>query len=299
MVSVFLARCKWHRSVVACLLCLGYVGAWAEGKPEFVPSLPAISLANVYVEGSDPSGYLVSEKLDGMRGYWDGKRLLTRGGNVINAPVWFAAGWPDHPLDGELWIGRGKFAETVSTVRSEKPDDAAWRRIHYMLFDLPGHPGTFRERVAALSEVVSKIAQPWVRMVPQTPATTASALKQQLREIESVGGEGLMLHRADALYQAGRSDDLLKVKPYLDAEARVIAHVPGRGRYAGLLGALVVETEAGRRFRLGSGFSDYERRYPPPVGTWVTYRYRSVTSKGLPRFASYLRVRADKESAAP
>lgn len=258
-------------------------------------SAPAVTLANVYVEGHDPSGYYVSEKLDGVRGYWDGKQLLTRGGTVINAPAWFTAGWPAHPLDGELWVGRGRFTEAVSTVRSQTPDDAAWRRMRYMLFDLPGHPGLFRERVPALVEVVAKIGQPWVQMIPQTPATSAAALKARLREVGKLGGEGLVLHRAEALYVAGRSDDLLKYKPYLDAEARVVGHVPGRGKYTGLLGALQVEMEDGKRFKLGTGFTDADRRDPPPLGAWVTYRYRDRTDNGIPRFASYLRVRLDRE----
>lgn len=258
-------------------------------------SAPAVTLANVYVEGHDPSGYYVSEKLDGVRGYWDGKQLLTRGGTVINAPAWFTAGWPTHPLDGELWAGHKRFAEAVSTVRSQTPDDAAWRRMRYMLFDLPGHSGYFRERVPALVEAVAKIGQPWVQMIPQTPATSAAALKARLREVGKLGGEGLVLHRAEALYVAGRSDDLLKYKPYLDAEARVVGHVPGRGKYAGQLGALQVEMADGKRFKLGTGFTDADRRTPPPLGAWVTYRYRDITDKGIPRFASYLRVRLDRE----
>ena len=276
------------RVFAACLLF------WAGAVCADPASAPAVTLANVYVEGADPAGYYVSEKLDGVRGYWDGEQLLTRGGAVIDAPAWFTAGWPEHPLDGELWAGRGRFAEAVSTLRSQTPDDAAWRRIRYMLFDLPGHPGPFRERAAALPEVVARIGQPWVQMIPQTPATTASALKSQLRQVEKLGGEGLVLHRADALYQAGRSNDLLKVNSYLDAEARVVAHVPGRGKYQGMLGALLVETESGQRFKLGTGFADEDRRQPPPLGTWVTYRYRDLTASGLPRFASYLRVRLDR-----
>ena len=272
---------------------------WAGAVWAGPAAAPAVTLANIYVEGTDPAGYYVSEKLDGVRGYWDGKHLLTRGGTVIAAPAWFTAGWPEHSLDGELWAGRGRFAEAVSTLRSQTPDDAAWRRIRYMLFDLPGHPGPFRERVALLPGVVARIGQSWVQMIPQTPATTAAALKTQLRQVEKLGGEGLVLHRADALYQAGRSDDLLKYKPYLDAEARVVDHVPGKGKYKGMLGALLVETESGQRFKLGSGFTDDDRRQPPPQGAWVTYRYRDITTSGLPRFASYLRVRLDREASLP
>lgn len=256
---------------------------------------PALTLANVWRGDSDPQGYWVSEKLDGVRGYWDGRQLLTRGGTVIPAPAWFTAGWPEHPLDGELWAGRGRFAEAVSAVRSQSPADEAWRRMRYMLFDLPDHAGPFEARLAALRDVVARIHQPWVAMIPQTPATTAADIRRRLRQVIRDGGEGLMLRKGDAPYRSGRSDDLLKVKPYLDAEARVIGHTPGKGKFAGMLGALTVETEAGQRFRLGTGFSDAERRRPPPVGAWVSYRYRELTPSGLPRFAAYLRPRPDRE----
>ncbi|HEY6898451.1 MAG TPA: DNA ligase [Rhodocyclaceae bacterium] len=259
---------------------------------------PAVTLANVW-NGGDPRGYFVSEKFDGVRGYWDGKQLLTRGGTVIQAPAWFTAGWPNHALDGELWAGRGAFAEAVSTVRAQVPDDAAWRSMRYMLFDLPDHPGPFSERIEALKAAVAAIQQPWVQMIEQTPATSAAEIKRRLRQVVKAGGEGLVLHQGDAPYRPGRSDDLLKVKPYLDAEAKVVGHLPGRGKYAGQLGALQVECEDGRRFKLGTGFSDAERRNPPSVGTWITYRYRDLTSGGLPRFASYLRVRADREAQSP
>ena len=49
----------------------------------------------------------------------------------------------------------------------------------------------------------------------------------------------------------------------------------------------------GQRFRLGAGFSDADRDHPPPVGAWVTYRFQGTHDGGLPRFASYLRVRED------
>ena len=270
--------------------------ARAETIPEAKLAPLAVSLANVWRGDSDPKGYWVSEKLDGVRGYWDGKQLLTKGGTVINAPAWFIAGWPAYPLDGELWAGRGKFAEAVSTIHSQAPDDAAWKRMHYMLFDLPGNPGSFDERVPALKAVVEGIHQPWVEMIPQTPATTAADVKRRLRQVVKAGGEGLVLHKGNAPYHPGRSDDLLKVKPYLDAEAKVVAHVPGKGKYVGMMGALQMENEAGQHFKLGTGFSDQDRRSPPPVGTWVTYRYRDMTSTGLPRFASYLRVRLDREA---
>lgn len=256
---------------------------------------PALMLAKVYRRGIDLRDYWVSEKLDGVRGRWDGRQLLSRGGHTIAAPDWFTAGWPAVALDGELWIGRGRFEDTVSTVRQQLPDEPAWRRIRFMLFDLPEHPGVFSERLVALQALVNAVNQPWLQTVEQVRGSTHAALMQQLDQVVRAGGEGLMLHRAQALYRAQRSDDLLKVKTHEDAEARVIGHEPGKGRLAGMVGALLVETGDGLRFRLGSGLSDALRRNPPPVGSWVTYRYRGTHESGLPRFATLVRVRSDAD----
>lgn len=256
---------------------------------------PALMLAKVYRRGIDLRDYWVSEKLDGVRGRWDGRQLLTRGGHTIAAPEWFTAGWPAVALDGELWIGRGRFEETVSAVRQQVPDEPAWRSVRFMLFDLPKHPGVFSERLVALQALVRAVNLPWLQTVEQVRGSTHAALMQQLDQVVRAGGEGLMLHRAQALYRAQRSDDLLKVKTHEDAEARVIGHEPGNGRLAGMVGALLVETGDGLRFRLGSGLSDALRRNPPPVGSWVTYRYRGTHDSGLPRFATLVRVRSDAD----
>lgn len=255
---------------------------------------PPAMLANVYRSDTPLADYLVSEKLDGVRGYWDGEKLQTRGGERIEAPGWFTAGWPDFPLDGELWVGRGQFSSAVSIVRQKTPDDAAWRPLRFMVFDLPAHPGTFAERNAALKPLLAGLAQPWVRPVEQFKVADRAGLRVAFDRVVKNGGEGLMLHRAASLYQAGRSDDLLKLKPYQDAEARVIAHLPGKGRHRGVLGALLVETAEGLRFRIGTGFSDAERRNPPAPGSWVTYRHIGLNEdSGIPRFASFMRVRED------
>ncbi|WP_041673317.1 DNA ligase [Sulfuricella denitrificans] len=255
---------------------------------------PPVMLANVYRSGTPLADYLVSEKLDGVRGYWDGEKLLTRGGERIEAPGWFTAGWPDFPLDGELWVGRGQFASAVSIVRQRTPDDAAWRTLSFMVFDLPGHPGSFAERNTALKPLLAGLALPWVRPVEQFRVADRAGLRIAFDRVVKNRGEGLMLHRAASLYQAGRSDDLLKLKPYQDAEAKVIAHLPGKGKHQGVLGALLVETAAGLRFRIGTGFSDAQRRNPPAPGSWVTYRHIGLNEEsGIPRFASFMRVRED------
>jgi DNA ligase-1 len=264
----------------------------AAGAADFAP--PPAMLANVYRLDTPLADYLVSEKYDGVRGFWDGKHLLTRGGERVAAPGWFTAGWPVFPMDGELWVGRGQFASAVSIVRQRTPDDAAWRTLHFMVFDLPGHPGPFAERNAALKSLLDELALPWVRQVEQFKVANRLELRVAFDRVVKNGGEGLMLHRAASLYQAGRSDDLLKLKPYQDAEARVIAHLPGKGKHQGVLGALLVETAAGLRFRIGTGFSDAERRNPPAPGCWVTYHYIGLNeASGIPRFASFMRVRED------
>ena len=277
-----------------CLAWLGLAPLAALTTPQaWAADAPALLLANLYRPGMRLADYWVSEKYDGVRGYWDGHTLRTRGGETVAAPAWFTANWPNTPMDGELWAGRGRFSHAQSTVRQQQPDDAAWREMRFMVFDLPAHGGTFDQRLPALNQLVESLNQPWVQAVPQQRVASDAALQKLLLRTVRAGGEGLMLHRGASMYRAGRSDDLIKVKTHEDAEAKVVAHLPGQGRHAGRLGALVVEMPAGQRFRLGAGLTDAERDHPPPVGSWVTYRFRGTHDSGVPRFASFVRVRDD------
>ena len=260
---------------------------------------PALLLAQVYRPGVALQDYWVSEKYDGVRGYWDGHTLRTRGGETVAAPAWFTAGWPTTPMDGELWAGRGRFAHAQSTTRQQQPDDAAWRQMRFMVFDLPAHGGVFDERLRALKALVASIQQDWVQAVPQQRVATDAALQALLQRTVRAGGEGLMLHKGSSLYRSGRSDDLIKLKTHDDAEALVVGHLPGKGKHAGRLGALLVEMPTGQRFKLGAGLTDADRDQPPPLGSWVTYRYRGTHDGGLPRFASFVRVRLDMPPASP
>ena len=259
----------------------------AEAQP------PALQLAKVYQPGMPLDGYWVSEKLDGVRADWDGAQLWSKGGNRSAAPEWFTRGYPDQAMEGELWMGRGRFAEVSAAVRRLRPQAQEWRQIRLMLFDLPESRQPFAVRVQEMRALVAASSSYTLEVVTQTPATDHDRLMLQLDKVMARGGEGLMLHHGDSVYHAGRSDAVLKVKRYQDAEARVIGHVGGQGKFAGMLGALQVETDDGRRFRLGTGFSDAERRDPPPIGSTVTFKYYGLTATGLPRFASFLRVRED------
>lgn len=239
----------------------------------------------------DPAGHLVSEKFDGVRALWDGHRLRTRGGMAVAAPPWFVQRLPPVALDGELWLGRGRFDALSGAVRRQRPDDAEWRQIRYMVFELPGASGPFGERAAALVHLARNADFAGLCAAQQATLPDRGALQRRLQTVTQQGGEGLMLHRADAPYVTGRSPLLQKLKPLHDAEAVVLAAVPGRGRHAGRMGALRVQTPEGREFLLGTGFSDAERDTPPAPGTVLTYTYRGTTAGGLPRFASFLRVR--------
>jgi DNA ligase 1 len=270
---------------VVFLIALSGVAGLAAAEP------PALLLAERYAGGVDVSQYWVSEKLDGVRAHWDGRQLRFRSGNPVPVPRWFVAVLPVHALDGELWLGRGKFDQLSGIVRREMPNDAEWQQVRYLIFELPGATGNFTERIVQMKSVVAQAGVPWLQLVEQFRLPDAKALQQKLDEVVGGGGEGLMLHRADARYETGRSTTLLKVTPWLDAEARVVAHLPGKGKYAGMLGALQVEMPGGQRFSLGSGFTDVQRRNPPPLGAQVTYRYRELTKNGIPRFPTFLRVR--------
>ena len=282
--------------LLACLAaCL--LAAWAPPATGTVEDAtnppPAVMLPTVLEDGVeiDVPQYLVSEKLDGVRGRWDGQRLWTRGGLPVAAPAWFTAGWPPVPMDGELWIGRGQFEAASAIVRGAPGNDAGWHRMRFMVFDLPGDDAVFAQRARRIRALTASAGVPWLAAVEQFELPDRATLDARLAAIAAAGGEGLVLHRRDAHYRAGRSGDLLKYKPYRDAEACVVGHTPGRGKYAGMLGALVVERDDGLRFRIGTGFSDAQRADPPPPGSVVTYRYNGLGSNGVPRFARFLHVR--------
>ena len=283
-----------RRTLLQALIALGALAAtppaWSQSP---APPVPALLLANVYAGQIDPTLYLVSEKHDGVRAVWDGRTLRFRSGRSIAAPLWFTARLPAQPLDGELWLGRGRFEQLSGIVRKEQPVDEEWRQVRYMVFELPEGEGTFAQRALRIQSLVAQAGWPMLQAVEQSPVSDRASLQRRLTQIVAQGGEGLMLHLADAPYSTGRSDVLLKLKPYLDTEAIVVAHLPGKGKYSGQMGALRLQMPDGRRFNLGTGFSDAERREPPALGSSVTYRYRDLTSNGLPRFASFLRVRAE------
>jgi DNA ligase-1 len=255
-------------------------------------SAPPLLLAETWNEEIDPTGWLVSEKLDGVRCYWDGQRLLARSGLRYFAPAWFTAGLPLEPLDGELWIGRKKFQRTVSIVRRQGETDL-WQEVRFVMFDAPGEDGDFESRLEFL-RLVMEVCQPAYAVAhPHILCEGKAHLEVELDRIESLGGEGLMLRRPGSHYDVGRSSALLKAKRFLDGEGHVVGHEPGKGRHKGRVGALLVRMASGARFAVGTGLTDSERSNPPVAGTIIRFKYQELSEAGVPRFPSYRGVRED------
>lgn len=273
--------------MLALTFCLGLgQSVFAESQVNHLP------LALVYKQGVDLKQYWLSEKLDGVRAYWDGEKFISKQGNVYHAPDWFVSDFPSQPLDGELWVGRNSFERVVSIVRDKKPSKD-WQEVLYRVFDIPLKDVVFTDRLKALNTLLNDSRSPYIRLVKQSRVSSHVALMKKVDEVTRSGGEGLMLHKGDSFYIAGRSDDLLKVKLHQDAEARVIEHLPGKGKYTGMLGSLFLELENRKRFRLGTGFTDQQRRQPPPIGSLVTFKYYGKTKNGIPKFASFMRIRRE------
>ena len=261
---------------------------------------PVLQLANHYHQEIEVNSYWVSEKLDGVRAYWTGSQFISKKGNVYPAPEWFTEDFPRFPLDGELWIARNTFDELSGIVRKNKPIDNEWQKVSYQVFDLPQSLEIFDGRLNELKILLNqkKMGFPdWLVLIKQFKAASHDDLMARLDLVVQQGGEGLMLHLGSSLYHGRRDDDLLKLKRYFDAEARVLEHLVGKGKYKGILGSMLVEVIGGSkekiRFRIGTGFSDEERKYPPPIGSIITYKYFGFTRNGLPRFASFMRVRSE------
>lgn len=258
---------------------------------------PPLLLAHAWENDVDLSGWWMSEKLDGVRAYWDGHRFWSRQGNEFLAPDFFVEGLPDFPLDGELWLGRKKFQRCVSIVRRQDRS-AEWKALTYVVFDAPAHGGPFEERLELLSGELSPKKLSWLTVHPHQRCQGLAHLESELARVEALGGEGLMLRQPGSKYEVGRSASLLKVKRFKDDEAVVMGHTAGQGRHAGRVGALEVQLKDGTRFSVGTGLSDEERSRPPALGTIITFRYQELSEDGVPRFPSYVGVRADPDEQA-
>ena len=290
MLSVMREGCNGASRIsllqVLIMLCCGIVLSAAQAMAS------GLMLPQLYSSQVDVSGWLMSEKLDGVRGYWDGKQLLSKNGHVFYPPTAFIRDLPPFPVEGELWGGHDSFEKTASVVMKQQPHDG-WLQLKFALFDVPQAPGGFTARLAKADDWFAKHPSAYAFVIPQSTVLDHAHLMQELRKIEKSGGEGLIVRTPDGLYAGGRSPEILKVKYYQDAEATVVAHLPGKGRNEGRLGSLLVALADGTQFKIGSGFTDAERESPPQIGAVVTFKFYGKYQSGLPKFPSFMRVRRD------
>ncbi len=264
----------------------------AEGEAKADKVGPPLLLAERWDNVQDLAGWWISEKLDGVRAYWDGRSLISRLGNLFHAPDWFLDGLPAVPLDGELWIGRKSFQRTVGIVRRQDKTEL-WKEVTFVAFDAPALDAPFEDRFAFVRDHADQRRPPHFRAHEHAACAGLDHLRAELARVEALGGEGLMVRQPGSRYEAGRSTTLLKIKSFHDAEARVLGHQAGAGRHKGRLGALLTELPDGTRFSVGTGFSDAERATPPAIGSIITFRYQELSDGGVPRFPSYVGVPHD------
>lgn len=276
--------------IIIALFCVVLVlsPVWSAQSPP--PPLMLAKTVNLYSLDNKPNAYFVSEKLDGVRAVWTGSKLITRQGNLIKAPSWFTAPLPPIILEGELWLRRNAFSELNSIVSKRNPIELEWRQVQFMVFDLPSSTLPFNERVMSIERLAAEMNSNHIKAVKHYQFDKFNELEAYFKQVVEDGAEGLMLNLANAKYQQGRQQALLKLKPYYDAEATVVEQIQGKGKFENMLGALLVENAQGQRFKIGTGFSDEERQNPPEPGDVITYKYFGLTRTGLPRFASFLRI---------
>lgn len=254
-------------------------------------SAPPVQLVETWNGKDDPTGWWVSEKLDGVRAWWDGKDLVSRRGTVYAAPAWFKARLPRTKLDGELWIACGAFAEVSGVARGG--DEQEWRRVKFMAFDVPDAGGPLEQRLVALYSEVQIAGCPWLEVVEQQVARSLQHVREMLAAVEARDGEGLVIRRPGSLYEGTRSSSWQRIVSVHTAEAVVTGYTQGTGNRAQGIGALVCRLPDGTVFKIGTGLKTSHVHRPPPVGTVVTFGYKRLTEAGIPREPRFIRVRDD------
>jgi DNA ligase-1 len=248
---------------------------------------PELFLLNNYTKDKNVTSWYMSEKLDGVRAYWDGKKLISRGGKVFVTPKFFTKGFPDYELDGELWTKRGDFSNIVSIVNKNKADDG-WKKITYNIFEVPHKDGNLTQRLSDIKTTK------YIKIIKQIKIKNTDELNKFLKKIEKLGGEGVVLRDGSLSYYVGRTNKALKMKSYLDAECEVVGYNKGKGKFAGVVGSLSCRMKNMQVIKIGSGLTQHQRAVPPPIGTIITFKYYGLTSNANPRFPIFLRIKQSK-----
>ncbi len=245
---------------------------------------PKLFLLNKYSGDVNVSSWYMSEKLDGIRAYWDGKKLISRNGKIFSSPDFFTKDFPKHKLDGELWTKRDNFSTVVSIVNKKK-SHKKWSELTYNIFEVPDTKGNLLQRLNRVKETK------YIKIIGQIKVKDKEHLNIFLKTIENKGGEGVVVRDGDLAYYTGRNKNSLKVKSYIDTECKVVGYNEGKGKYKNILGSLSCKMKNMQVIKIGSGLSDNQRLKPPEIGTMIRFKYYGLTSKGNPRFPIFLRVR--------
>ena len=275
-------HCATHKSIKLFLILLLLAPAVFADKPD-------LFLLKTYDNSQNVVGWVMSEKFDGIRGFWDGQQLLTRGGKALNPPAWFVADYPPFAIDGELWTKRGDFEHLVSIVRTKKPDER-WRHVTHQIFEAPDQQGGLLNRLSILADYLTKHRNTSIRIINQIPITKQTQVNNFLREIVAKGGEGIVLRNPNTPYQTGRLSSALKVKQHSDTECIVQEILAGKGKYKNKMGAVLCQMNNGQQIKIGTGFSDKERENPPGIGSEITFKYYGLSKKSKPKYPVYLRI---------
>ncbi|NOQ29759.1 MAG: DNA ligase [Helicobacteraceae bacterium] len=251
---------------------------------------PELLLLKKYSDDINVTGWVMSEKLDGVRAFWDGKKLISRSGKVFNPPKFFTENFPPFKLDGELWSKRENFEEVVSIVNRKKSHNG-WNKLTYNIFEVPDQKGNLYKRLEKITNYVENHFTPYLKVVPQITVNSTEHLKKYQKQLELKGAEGLVVRDPSLVYFTGRSSSALKVKTYIDDECEVVGYTKGNGKYDGVIGSLMCRMQDMNIIKIGSGLSDYLRAVPPSVGTMITFKYYGLTNKGNPKFPIFMRVR--------
>ncbi len=255
-------------------------------------SKPDLFLLKTHDDSKEVVGWVMSEKLDGIRGFWTGKELLTRGGKRLNPPTWFTQNYPPFALDGELWTKRADFENVSSIVRSKNSNNR-WQQITHQIFEVPNQSGGLLERLNVLDTYLDNHSVAHLKVLKQTKITDQQQLQDFLAEVTSNKGEGVVVRNPDSLYATGRLSSALKVKKYFDTECVVLKVLPGKGKYLGKMGSVLCQDDNGKQLKVGSGFKDKDRVNPPAIGSKITFKYYGFTKKGNYKYPVYLRVRPE------
>lgn len=265
---------------------------------KFVAVLPVLLLAfdpmlvNKYKGDENLSGWVMSEKLQGVRGLWDGKTLKNRAGNIIPAPDFFTKCYPDFAIDGEIYSYKLPYEDITAATKGQNPN--AWIKIKHYIFDVPEAEGGLMQRLAVLQEYLDKNKCDTIKIIPQLPAISHKNMENYYNEIVTRNGQGVIVRDPNAPYKGGRSNKILKFKKQLDDECKILDYNNGTGKFSSTIISLTCKNlKDDKIFKIKSGIDKKVRNNPPKKGTIITYKYHGIKDDGSPKNPVFLYARED------